>query len=65
VVKCSVCPTGTVLWSSWTFSFLNIMTCSPPARSRKKQYIASRGQIRKGQKLADLLEATKILTAKT
>jgi hypothetical protein len=35
VVKCSVCPTGIVLWSSWTFSFLNIMTCSPHARSRK------------------------------
>lgn len=32
---------------------------------KAKQYIASRGQIRKGQKLADLLEATKILTAKT
>jgi hypothetical protein len=39
VVKCSVCPTGIVLWSSWTFSSLNIMTCSPPARSRKKKIV--------------------------
>jgi hypothetical protein len=35
VVKCSVCPMGIVLWSFWSFSSLNIMTCGPPARSRK------------------------------
>jgi hypothetical protein len=38
---CSVCPMGIVLWSSWTFSSLNIMTCSPPARSKKKCYYIS------------------------
>jgi hypothetical protein len=37
VVKCSVCPMGIVLWSYWTFSSLNIMTCSPPVRSREKK----------------------------
>jgi hypothetical protein len=44
VVKCSVCPTGIVVWSSWTFSFLNIMTCSPPARSRKKKPLTKEDQ---------------------
>jgi FPC/CPF motif-containing protein YcgG len=28
---------GIVHWSFWIFSSLNIMTCSPPARSRKKK----------------------------
>jgi hypothetical protein len=31
------CPKGNVFWSSWTFSSLNIMTCSL-ARSRKKDW---------------------------